>query len=157
MRFRINDLLNEDHPLEPGASRRRLSEFIRSPTLEWLMKVHRRDLCVVSYDSTSSLPPPCFSHVSYTRLPAWHAILPTVRREVGLIASCDVSRVPTGFRFYANDRIVCPLCHPKPEKLYKEIDALTGKKQKSRWFREHTVAVDSLVSHYVSAYVPSSI
>ncbi|KAL1663013.1 hypothetical protein GGF50DRAFT_57803 [Schizophyllum commune] len=130
---KINDLLNEDHPLEPGAARRRLSEFIRSPTLEWVMKVHRRDLSVVSYDT-------------------WHAILPTVRREVGLIASCDVSRVPTGFRFYANDRIVCPLCHPKPEKLYKELDALTGKKKKCRWFREHTVGVDSLVSHYVSAY-----
>ncbi|KAL1751199.1 hypothetical protein FB107DRAFT_251624 [Schizophyllum commune] len=130
---KIDGMLNKDEPLDPGAARRRLSEYIRSPTLERVMKVHRRDLRVM----TSA---------------TWHALLPTIRREIGLIASCDVSKVPAGFRYYTNDRIVCPLCHPKPEELHKTIDELTGKKQKRRWFHQHTVAVDDLLCHYVSVH-----
>ncbi|KAI5822468.1 hypothetical protein K523DRAFT_422024 [Schizophyllum commune Tattone D] len=130
---KFDEMLNEVKPLSSGAAKIRIREYMRSPSLQRALRVHRRDLRIM----TSA---------------TWRDLLPTIQKEVGLIASCDMSRVPAGFRYAPDDRVVCPECHPRPDALFPYIHAISGARKRRAWFTEHTVCVVDLARHYWDAH-----
>ncbi|KAL1658684.1 hypothetical protein GGG16DRAFT_106556 [Schizophyllum commune] len=108
--------------------RRMFQEYVRSPTCDELLRVHERDLKIVNYTT-------------------WTAALPVIRHELGLISSCDPYRVPRGFQFYPNDRILCPACHADPEAARQHAISLPFPMSRE-WFKNNTVQVMSIYRHY---------
>ncbi|KAL1757042.1 hypothetical protein FB107DRAFT_273404 [Schizophyllum commune] len=126
-------MLNEVEPLSSGAAKIRLREYMRSPSLQRALKAHRRDLRIM----TSA---------------TWRDLLPTIQKEVGLIASCDMSKVPAGFRYNPRDRVVCPECHLQPDALFPHIHAISSDTKRRIWFDKNTVCVQDLARHYYEAH-----
>ncbi|KAL1757044.1 hypothetical protein FB107DRAFT_273406 [Schizophyllum commune] len=121
-----------DNP-EQVIKRRRMSRicqgYLRSPTCEKLLRVHVRDLKVVNTT-------------------IWKAALPTIHRELGLISSCDPNRVPRGFHFDPDDRILCPACHADSEAARQRAISLPSLAERREWFKKNTIQVRSVYVHY---------
>ena len=61
MRLRFDEMLNEVKPLSSGAAKIRIREYMRSPSLQRALRVHRRDLRIMTSASASFSVPPLAS------------------------------------------------------------------------------------------------
>ncbi|KAL1672815.1 hypothetical protein EV122DRAFT_283608 [Schizophyllum commune] len=112
-----------------AAMKRAVQWYMRSPTCLALVLAHRRDLKPLNAS-------------------AWKAALPWIHRDLALLATCDPARVPYGFPYYENDRVLCPACHPDPAAARVHADDLPNWSMKREWFDNNVVIVDVLYEHY---------
>ncbi|KAL1671724.1 hypothetical protein EV122DRAFT_226036, partial [Schizophyllum commune] len=84
---------------------------------------------------------------------AWNNALPAMRRELGLISSCDPAKLPPSYLCDNYDRILCPTCHPRPLATRWRVTQLKTNTAKYRWFAENTIRVHEIHKHYKTKYV----
>ncbi|KAI5891485.1 uncharacterized protein SCHCODRAFT_02749494 [Schizophyllum commune H4-8] len=125
---KIRTFLSEE-PFKELEVKVTFAQIMRTPTGRALFDAFRRDVEVIDYAS-------------------WTLVLPSMLRELGLIASCILSASPRGFRPDELDRVICPDCCPDPTNFRHALNALPARISKRKWFALNTVTVGSLTHHY---------
>ncbi|KAL1672820.1 hypothetical protein EV122DRAFT_223956 [Schizophyllum commune] len=126
-------VLLEEQPFKALKIKVTFDEIMRTPTCQTLFQAFRRDLKIID-------------------LASWTLVLPSMLRELGLIASCNVAAAPSGFRYNDLDRIICPVCHPRLDGFRQTLNALPSTVSRPKWFAQNTVRVGSLINHFLSRH-----